>query len=349
MKFSHAIDVFVEDMRAQGRITSDRTVVSYRSILNRHADDVNNNDPRNVNRDMCKRTLRHWRNPNSQRTARAILVSFYDWTMEEGIRKDNPARQTRRPKRQPTTVYRLTKAEAASMLRAAKTTREKRAIYLGICAGLRNRELRGLQGRHFRRPGFIWVSADIAKGGRERHVPVLPDLADIVEQIRETVATDEFVLPAQRWRNPPVNDSRRDLARRSCSSQALRTLVMNVAKRAGIAAHIHPHLLRHAFGDHVARHTGMKVAQAMLGHANVSTTEIYTGQPTLDELAVSVHGLTFEGGSPRETPVLAGKAPTGIEPVLSPSWAIPGLFEWVDAQVRHAVEVYGPVFEGRAA
>ena len=54
------------------------------------------------------------------------------------------------------------------MLDAARGIRERRAISLGLCAGLRNAELRGLQGRHFERPGLIWVSADIAKGRRER-------------------------------------------------------------------------------------------------------------------------------------------------------------------------------------
>ena len=51
--------------------------------------------------------------------------------------------------------------------------------------------------------------------------------------------------------------------------------------------------MRHAFGDHVARHAGIKNAQALLGHADVRTTQIYTGAPTLDELATAVEGLRF--------------------------------------------------------
>ena len=68
-------------------------------------------------------------------------------------------------------LYRLTEAEVVALLRAACGVREARAIFIGVCAGLRNAELRGLQGRHFERLGWIWVSADIAKGGRERWVP----------------------------------------------------------------------------------------------------------------------------------------------------------------------------------
>jgi hypothetical protein len=55
----------------------------------------------------------------------------------------------------------------------------------------------------------------------------------------------------------------------------------------------HPHLLRHAFGDHIARHAGMRNAQFLLGHADVGTTESYVGRPTLDELARAVAGFTF--------------------------------------------------------
>jgi hypothetical protein len=74
---------------------------------------------------------------------------------------------------------------------------------------------------------------------------------------------------------------------------------MNVAKRAGITAHVHPHLMRHAFGDHVARYAGIKNAQALLGHATVGTTETYVGKPTLDELAAAVSARSLPRTTPR--------------------------------------------------
>jgi integrase len=82
------------------------------------------------------------------------------------------------------------------------------AIFLLFCAGLRNAEVRGLQGRHFQRAGLIHVSADIAKGGRERWVPVIPDLVAVVAEIRASVGRDEYVLPKQRFRKPPFNNER---------------------------------------------------------------------------------------------------------------------------------------------
>ena len=143
--------------------------------------------------------------------------------MEEGYRKDNPARQTRRPKKRQTAVYRLTRDEAVSMLLATETRRERWAIYIGICAGPRRAELLGLQGRHFEGSGLVWVSADIAKGGKEHWVPVIQELSQVVAEIRNPVAREEYVLPAQRFRDPPFNRKKADLELKPSSPQALRT------------------------------------------------------------------------------------------------------------------------------
>lgn len=343
MTFRHAIDEFMADMRSQGRIRSDRTEVSYRSRLVAHAEDVGNRDPRTVGRDEVKRTLRRWAHPNTQRTAHAILASFYDWAMEEGIRKDNPARQNRRARKQPTSVYRLTRAEVVAMLDACETTRERRAIHLGICAGLRNAELRGVRGAHFERPGWVHVSADIAKGGRERWVPVIAEAEAVVAEIREHTGFAEYVLPGQWWANPPLNSRRRDYPTRPSSSQSLRLLVMEVARRAGIRAHIHPHLLRHAYGDHVAKHAGLRAAQALLGHVSVDTTaSTYVDAPSLDELAASVETFTFRGYPPRTPPATPDKATTGIEPVDPSRGTVAGVSETpVAKEARHDAHVPG--------
>ena len=326
MRFNDAIDLYVRDMRSEGRINSDRTVLSYRHTLERHSQDVDNRDPALTNRDDVKRTLRRWPNPNTQRTCRSILVSFYDWTVEEGLRPSNPARQTRRPKKRPTNVYRLTLDEVRAMIAVCADDLERRAIVLGVCGGFRSAELRGLQGQHFRRPGWVWVSEDIAKGGRERWVPVIADMAPVVAEIATSVADDEFVLPAQRWRNPGVNTTRTSLVSRPMSAQGLYYLVQRVGARAGINTNVHPHLLRHAYGDHVAKRAGLLVAQAVLGHASVETTRgTYVGRLSLDEIQRGVSGVSYGPVStqsvlpPSKEPQMPYKAPTGIEPVQSVS------------------------------
>lgn len=79
-----------------------------------------------------------------------------------------------------------------------------------MCAGLRSAELRGLQGRHFERTDFVWVSADIGKGKRERWVPISAELSPVVREIRLTLDSDDYVLPAQRWRDPGFNREKID-------------------------------------------------------------------------------------------------------------------------------------------
>jgi hypothetical protein len=129
-------------------------------------------------RSVPRRTLERWPNPNTRRKNRSILVSFYDWAMQElePPRDSNPARQTRPPKVRKPQVYRMTRDEVVAFLHAATTRREQRVAFLGVCAGIRNHELRHLQCRHFERPGWVHVSAEIAKGGRERWMPILLEL-----------------------------------------------------------------------------------------------------------------------------------------------------------------------------
>jgi site-specific recombinase XerD len=346
VKLTAAIDLFIDGMRDQGRINSAVSERSYRDTLYLHAEDVQNRDPRYTNRDDVKRTLSRWPQPNTKSKRRSYLVSFYRYLMEEGLRKDNPAEQTPRPKRRPVSVYRLTFEETVKVLRAAKTTRERRAIFLCVCAGLRSQEVRGMQGRHFQRKGWIWVSEDIAKGGRERWVPMVADLGPVVEEIVRHVGFEDFILPALRAGNPGVNTRQVELPQRPCSQQSLGDLVGTVGRRAGIAAHIYPHLLRHAFADHLARFAGMRNAQFLLGHSSISTTEGYLGKPTMAELEAAVGGFSFGAdrtdvlGSPGmalqpayapggiRTPDLSASAPRaaqGFAPVLQRLFASPVL------------------------
>lgn len=99
VRMSRAIDVFIGDMRAEGRINSPNTEREYRGTLMCHAEDVDNRDPSYTHRGDVKRTLARWANPTPARRTGAILVSFYRWMAEEGRRPSNPAEQTKRPRR----------------------------------------------------------------------------------------------------------------------------------------------------------------------------------------------------------------------------------------------------------
>ena len=150
-------------------------------------------------------------------------------------------------------------------------------------------------------------------------MPVIADLVAVADEVRSSVGTDQYVLPAQRFRNPPFNTERIEYALHPSLSQALRQLVMRVAARAGIKEHVHPHDLRHPFAEQIARETDARIAQNLLGHAHLGTTDTYLGRPTLDDIVAAVRTLSY--GTLTNVLGVAealGKAPeatTGIEPV----------------------------------
>jgi site-specific recombinase XerD len=299
MSFDQAAELFIADMRVIGRLRTDRSAHEYRRSILQHAADAGTADPRVATRDDVKRTLRRWRHPNTQRRRRSMLVSFYDWMVEEGLRPDNPARQTRAARASEPTVHRLTLQETRRFLAAARGSSERRIAYLGVCAGLRRNEMRLLRGRHFAREGWIWIPAELAKGERERWVPVIGDLEPVVQDIRETAGPEDYVLAATVWvagdRGPrPV-----PAPERPCDAKTIWRAVRRIGRRAGIATDVHPHLLRHAFAEHVVRRAGLRVAQALLGHTTIQTTEGDLAKPSLDELAHAAATVTFRAAADR--------------------------------------------------
>lgn len=305
MKFAVAIDDYVRDMRSQGRINSRNTERAYREKLEVLCDIVGNRDPALVGREDMKTFLRRYEHPNTQRHAHSIALSFFNWTMEEGCRDTNPAQMVRKAKARKVSVYRPTRAEVVRLMDVTRDRRRERwPIYLGLLAGARRQEMQGFQVRHFLVDGWVWFSADIAKGGRERWVPVLPELEAVVQEILVLVRPGEFVTPSRRRGNPQVQTRAIEITDRPISATGLYKMVRTVGRRAELGAEIGPHTLRHAFGDHVARYSGLRAAQAMLGHASVATTEeSYTGQVSRDELAVSVAGFSYRRLSPAKDPV----------------------------------------------
>lgn len=294
MRLDQAIDTYLEAMVAQGSLRSEHSLAAYRTKLTILGEHVGNRDPRTIGRDELRAVLGRWPNPNSLRQALAIYRSFFDFAMEEGWRRDNPARQIRRPRPRQAQVYRLTRQEVGQMMDASMSVQRWRwLVHLGLLSGARRAELAGLQGKHLRREGWVWISADIAKGGKERWVPVLPELAPIVEEILALVGPDQYVLG--RRRNATTANRTHIIEHgRPLSHTTVHRDVKQVAAQAGLSSAIAPHTLRHAFGDHVARWAGLRAAQALMGHENVETTAtVYVDRVTLDELAVSVQGFRY--------------------------------------------------------
>jgi integrase len=332
MTFRAAIGLYLRDAEADGRIASRETVRIYLMRLEKLATHVHNRSPHTIGREDIKQVLASFPSPASQAQALSIFTVFFDWCEQEGHIATNPARKVRRPRVKRNERFKLTLDETVRVVAAAKPGRETRAIYLGVFAGLRNAEMRGVQGRHFQRDGFIWVSKDIAKGQVERWVPVLPELEQVVGEIRRNVDPDDSVLPF--------------------SSGTLTNLVKDVMRRAGIAAayekgsRVGPHTLRHAFTDYVRRTTGdVAIAQALLGHASMRTTQLYLSKPSLDELRSAL------GLSPAIPPQNGPEQPVGTGvPVnrtsdvsAAPSEELFFLWAWLGRQMD-AIEAYKEAF-----
>jgi integrase/recombinase XerD len=145
---------------------------------------------------------------------------------------------------------------------------DQAVLELAYASGLRLAELRNLRLEQLHlEAGFINV---IGKGNKERVVPVGKMAVEALNRYLEA-GRPKLVTPKS-----PANVF---LTRRGTPFAAV-TLWLHIKQRvsrAGAARNITPHMLRHSFATHLLEHgADLRVIQELLGHANISTTEIYT-------------------------------------------------------------------------
>lgn len=199
----------------------------------------------------------------------SALRSFLDWLVFQGVLPANPAKgiaTPRAPKHLPKNidvdeVNKLLDIDLNDPL----SVRDRAMLEVMYGAGLRLSEMVGINTRHLDlASGEVWV---VGKGSKERKVPMG----------RTAVTWIEHWL-ALRDLFEPQDDAL------FLSSQGKRISARNVQKRfaewgvkQGVNSHIHPHKLRHSFATHVLESSGdLRAVQELLGHANLSTTQIYT-------------------------------------------------------------------------
>lgn len=203
---------------------------------------------------------------------RSTLRRFFAFLLAEGIRTDNPALALAgvKPGRPlPKTlsvadVDRLLATLDADMVATPgpQAIRLKALMELLYGSGLRATELVSLPRNAIRPPQpFAIVTG---KGNKERMIPLSPAALTAVEAQLALVPRDS------RWLFPS--------GKTHLSRIRLYQLVKALAARAGIdPARISPHVLRHAFATHMlANGADLRALQTLLGHADISTTEIYT-------------------------------------------------------------------------
>ena len=182
----------------------------------------------------------------------------------------NPCAGVRAPKSQKVLPRTLSPDEAAKLLEFhpsdLMTLRDKAMFELCYSSGLRLGELASLKPEDLSlADGTVRVTG---KGGKTRIVPVGSKATDVLRkwmsQREVLVKPGETALFLSRYGR---NISRRSIDQR-LKLQALRQ---------GVSADIHPHVLRHSFASHVLQSSGdLRAVQEMLGHASISSTQIYT-------------------------------------------------------------------------
>ncbi len=196
---------------------------------------------------------------------------FYRWLGRQGVLEANPCEGIRPPKAPRTLPRALSADQACAMLDAAPgdllELRDKAIAELFYSAGLRRAELAALD----LRSGLDLVEREVTvtgKRARTRTVPVgaaaRAALSAWIARRAELAAPEEVALfVSQRGGR--------------LSPRQIAVRLARWAQVAGAPVHVHPHMLRHSFASHLLQSSGdLRAVQELLGHANISTTQIYT-------------------------------------------------------------------------
>ena len=220
----------------------------------------------------------------------ASLKSFYAYLQREGVVPSNPARGLSLEKVERKLPQILTSKEVELFLeqpdpRDAKGCRDKAMLELLYATGIRVSELIGLNQEHLNlSAGFLRC----ANRKKERVIPLYSTavraLADYIEHVRPQLIEqpDEHALFVN------MNGSR-------MSRQGFWKIIKHYQDLAGIQKEITPHTLRHSFAAHLLENgADLHSIQEMLGHADISSTQVYTRviNPRLKDVYNKAHPRT---------------------------------------------------------
>ena len=219
------------------------------------------------------------RNRVSPRSLARCLVSirmFYRFLVSEGKIDSNPARLMGIPKMYQHLPNVLSRDEVEALLvqpdaHTILGKRDKAMLELLYAAGLRVTELIGLRMTNINlQAGYIRT---IGKGSKERIIPMGTKAMDsIKEYLRNSRPSFLKKDPAKAGSYLFLNSGGRPMTR-----QGFWKIIRNHALKAGITKTVTPHTVRHSFATHLLEGgADLRSVQIMLGHADISTTQIYT-------------------------------------------------------------------------
>ena len=221
------------------------------------------------------------------RSARGIALilsgwrGFYTWLGREGLVRSNPVQDVRSPKAAKPLPKALSVDEAVQLASYQPPpddghpllgARDRCITELLYGCGLRIGELVGLDVRASAQARG-WVDLDAAeahvlgKGEKRRSVPVGSKALEALQAWLAArggwAASDQALFINQRGGR--------------LTPQHIRVRLKQRSLKAGLATPVHPHMLRHSFASHVLQSSGdLRAVQELLGHANITTTQVYT-------------------------------------------------------------------------
>ena len=274
-----AIDRFLDAMWME-RGLSDNTLAAYRNDLAGLAGwlEGQGNALLAAGRGDLQGYLAHRLQQGARPRSTARLLSslrrFYRWSLREGLVTADPSAQIESPRLGRPLPDTLTEADVEALLAAPDLAtdlglRDRAMLELLYATGLRVSELVALRlDQVSLRQGVLRV---MGKGSKERLVPMGEEAVARIEDYLRGARGDLL-------KGAGVSDAL-FVTRRggAMTRQAFWYLIRRYAGQAGIRRHLSPHTLRHAFATHLLNHgADLRVVQMLLGHSDLSTTQIYT-------------------------------------------------------------------------
>ncbi len=211
--------------------------------------------------------------PRSTARQLSSFRRFYRFLIREGVIKDDPTAQIAMPKIGRSLPKSLSEEEVESLLNApvvndALGSRDRTMLEVLYATGLRVSELVSLKATQLNlNQGVLRV---VGKGDRERLIPLGEEA---VRWLKEFIGTARGEILLDRHTDYLFPTRRGDFMTR----QAFWHIIKRYARKSGIDKELSPHTLRHAFATHLLNHgADLRVVQMLLGHSDLSTTQIYT-------------------------------------------------------------------------
>jgi integrase/recombinase XerD len=305
------------DMMSAERGASRNTLEAYRRDLLAFDESLQGRTLRNATRDDIKRYLASLTASGAAGSSQARRLSslrqFFAFLYLEGHRKDDPTTAVDAPRRGRTLPKVLSEDDVNRLIREVSAPRKKTAkaeeeapekirlrciLEILYASGLRISELVTLPlAAVRRRDSFLLVRG---KGGKERLAPLNPSATKAISdylKVRDGYLPKGDRRKAERFLFPS-RGVEGHLTRRRCHQ-----LLKELAVDTGIDPDkLSPHVLRHAFATHLVEGgADLRSVQSMLGHADISTTQIYThvANERLKAVVESAHPLSRKRGGKR--------------------------------------------------